>query len=198
MLYNLQQGTHYYWFINPRNSAGIAAGCNSLVYTFDVDTNTTTANYCIPVYTNGGGTDIVARVRVANIDYTSAGNVLPYYNYFSGVAAGNLYATSNYNLIINFGSDGPQFCAAWIDYNQDGQFNTTTEFLGNNAANAGANGNYTINFTVPASALSGITRLRIRGGDDAALTSAMACGVSASTYGQTEDYNVDIHFANRI
>jgi hypothetical protein len=49
-----------------------------------------------------------------------------------------------------------------------------------------------LNFTVPTTALNGRTRLRIRGGDDAALTSAQACGASSSTYGQTEDYTVNI------
>ena len=195
---NLQNGVRYYWYVTPKNSIGSATGCAASTFAFDVDATTTGNNYCIPIYASGGVNDVITRVRLSNIDNTSTGNILPYYSYFSNVDAAILNLNSNNNLIINFGSDANQFCAAWIDYNKDGVFDSSTEFIGNNIVDAGANGIYTINFTVPANALPGITRLRIRGGDDAALNSTQACGVSSNNFGQTEDYNVNILADNSI
>jgi hypothetical protein len=160
---------------------------------------TVTANapancYCTPTYVDGcsNALDVITRVQLGTLDNTTGtecgvGN----YNYYSTATVPNLPQSVQQSLTIFFGNDADQFTGAWIDYNQNGVFETT-EYLGGNSVTAGTNGIYVLNFTVPATALAGQTRLRIRGGDDFALTSAQACGASSSTFGQTEDYRVNI------
>jgi hypothetical protein len=150
--------------------------------------------YCVPTYVDGctNGLDVITRVQLGALDNTTAtecgvGN----YNYYNAATIPNLPQAVQQSLTIFFGNDVDQFTGAWIDYNQNGVFETT-EYLGGNSVTAGSNGIYIINFTVPANAVAGQTRLRIRGGEDVLLTSAQACGASSSTYGQTEDYRVNI------
>ena len=94
---------------------------------------------------------------------------------------------------FTLGSDGngnPAQFAMWIDYNQNGIFETTEfTFL---APSVPSPGTQTVTFTVPASAPSGITRLRLRSNwqDSPPITSTDAC--SALDYGETEDYIITI------
>lgn len=80
--------------------------------------------------------------------------------------------------------------AVWIDFNQNGVFESSEGFV--STVNAGASGTSVISITVPAGAVLGNTRMRVRGGNDSILTTAQACGVSSSVYGETEDYIVNI------
>ncbi|MBU3662329.1 MAG: T9SS type A sorting domain-containing protein [Bacteroidetes bacterium] len=147
--------------------------------------------YCLTTYANGCGTDFIARVRLGNLDNSSGCN--GQYTYFSNVTVPNLVPGSTNTLTINYGPDGSQFARAWIDYNADGDFNDVGEDLGiQTPANAGANGQAIINFTVPCSAPTGILRLRVRGGDDSQPNANQSCGASNSGWGEGEDYRVNI------
>ncbi|MFN7313456.1 MAG: BNR-repeat neuraminidase N-terminal domain-containing protein [Bacteroidota bacterium] len=147
--------------------------------------------YCLTTYASGCGTDYVARVRLENLDNSSLCNGP--YTYFNTANVPNLVAGSAYTITLNYGPDGNQYGRAWIDYNDDGDFNDPGEDLGSQTpANAGANGQATINFTVPCSALQGRLRLRIRGGEDAPLVGTQSCAASSSGYGEGEDYDVNI------
>lgn len=77
----------------------------------------------------------------------------------------------------------------WIDWNQDGDFNDAgeeielTEFMGA--------GPYTGTITVPGTALTGTTRMRVRVTDSDSPQAALApCGTS--TYGEVEDYTINV------
>ncbi len=185
----LPLSTNFTWQVVPKNSAGSATGCSTWNFT-----TAAAACYCTPTYTNGcsNGLDVITRVQLGTLDNNSAtacgvGN----YNFYNTATVPDLPKTIQQAMTVVFGNDADQFMGAWIDYNQNGTFETT-EYLGGNAVSAGANGTYILNFTVPNTAVNGQTRLRIRGGNDFALTSAQACGASSDTYGQTEDYTVNI------
>ncbi|MFY7884246.1 MAG: GEVED domain-containing protein, partial [Dolichospermum sp.] len=105
-------------------------------------------------------------------------------------STGTVLATKTYSLALTFGTDGNQHSGAWIDYDHDGVY-SSAEFLGA-GANPGASGTTTITFTVPATAYNGITRMRIIGGNDAAVTAGQACGASSSPWGETQDYDITI------
>src|SRR5205823_6017200 len=53
-------------------------------------------------------------------------------------------------------------------------------------------GTTVLTLAVPTTALTGQTKLRVRGGDDSALGITKACGASNSNYGEGEDYLVNI------
>jgi len=106
------------------------------------------------------------------------------------LAVPDLARTSAYSVSISFGSDANQYYRIWIDFNQNGIFETTESF--GNDANAGSNGTATVTFSVPLGAVLGQTRMRVRGGNDAVLTNAQSCGAGTSAYGEVEDYLVNI------
>jgi len=154
---------------------------------------TNTACYCVPTYSFGCSLgDHISRVRLGTLDNASACSTPPF-TYYSAVPAPTLIAGGTYQVIVNVGPDVfGQHVGVWIDYDQNGIFNTTNEWLTAPPPNAGANGQATITFTVPVTATVGTTRMRIRGGDDGAMTAAQSCGASNSAFGEAEDYNVTI------
>jgi subtilisin-like proprotein convertase family protein len=146
--------------------------------------------YCTPTYSNSCTFgDYIANVTLGTLNNTSV--CTGQFTYYNAVAAPEIYPGYSRTLTVRVGPDTfGQWVGAWIDYNQDGIF-SVSEFLGA-PVNAGANGTVNINFTVPAGATLGTTRLRVRAGDDNAMTAAQSCGVSNSTFGEAEDYNVNI------
>lgn len=181
--------TNYTWQVVPKNSIGSAVGCSTWNFTTG-----STACYCVPTYVDGCSdeVDVITRVQLGTLDNNSGiecgvGN----YNFYNTATVPSLGQGVAQALSITFGNDATQFAGAWIDFNQNGTFETT-EYLGGNTTTAGGNGIYVLNFTVPANATLGETRLRVRGGDDVALSASQACGATSDTYGQTEDYRVNI------
>ena len=182
--------TTYYYTIVPYNANGSATGCVEQSFT-------TNANgcYCVPTYTNGGATDNITNVAIGSWSNASTGNVAPYYEDFTSqqptpIAIPDLTAGLSTTVSVTMGSDGTQFSRVWIDFNQDLIFDPSESFsLG---TSAGASGTSNIVVNVPAGATLGITRMRIRGGDDSAILNTQACGASSSTWGQAEDYLVNI------
>lgn len=165
--------------------------------TVSVALNPPTACFCVPTYAVGGSGDIIANVAIGtwNNNTSSNGNPSPYYvNYVpqqpTPIAIPNVAASTTFNLVISFGSDVNQYSGAWLDWNHDGLFTTTEYFT--TGTNAGAFGSVTIPIPVPTTALPGNTRLRIRGGDDQAMTAAQACGPSNSMFGEAEDYFINV------
>ena len=150
--------------------------------------------YCVPVYTNGCSFgDYIARVQFGTLNNVTTCSAPPY-TFYNAVPAPVLIQGATYPLSITVGPDTfGQRCAAWIDYNRDGDFDDAGEFLGN-TGDAGPGGTVTINVTIPAGTNIGTTRLRVRGGDDNPTSpgSTQACGATAGTFGEAEDYNVNI------
>ena len=148
--------------------------------------------YCAPSYTNGcsGFGDFIANVTLATLNNNSACSIPPF-TYYSAVAAPTLIHGAIYPVSISFGPDVDQFARIWADWNQDGDFVDAGESIGV-SGNGGANGTVIINMTIPTTATLGTTRFRVRGGDDAAPTAAQSCGASNSTFGEAEDYNINI------
>lgn len=164
-----------------------AQGNSSKTTTF-YNAQLTSAPSCTPTYTQGTyAGDYISNVTLASISNSTGGASSPYYTEYDCQNTTLLNKGQAYGLTIGFGGDSHQYCGAWIDYNQNNAFETT-EFIGGNTTAVGAYGSYTISFTVPITAATGIARLRIRGGDDAAVTATKSCGASSSGYGESEDY----------
>ena len=184
------EGTTYFYTILPYNGVGSATGCTEMSFMTNAS-----ACFCTPTYTNGGGGDNITNVAIGAWSNASTGNVNPYYEDFTvsqpaTIAIPDLSTGTTVSLAVTMGTDGNQFSRVWIDFNQNTTFEPSESFsLG---TNAGGSGTSNINITIPAGATLGQTRMRIRGGDDSAITNTQACGPTNSTWGQTEDYFVNI------
>ncbi|WP_297512423.1 GEVED domain-containing protein, partial [Flavobacterium sp.] len=153
----------------------------------------TVNNYCQPTTTIGGATDSMTNVVITNVNQST--NVTqastassPWFTLYNNTPL-NVTQGQNMSVSITFGSDGTQFSAVWVDYNRDGLF-SDTENVALASASAGGGATVTYNFTVPFTSSTGITRIRVRGGSDSAYTAAGSC--TSSSYGETEDYFINI------
>jgi len=148
--------------------------------------------YCTPTYTTGTSAgDYITLVQLGTINNATGASSSPYYTYYSNLST-DLLPGSNHTITLSPGtySSGNNI-SVWIDYNQNGTFETT-EKLGNvNIGPTPATG--TINFTVPASATIGVTRMRVR----EVWNNSNFDPCSSYSYGETEDYNINIVSSDR-
>lgn len=165
--------------VTPNNSSILTAAC----------TPTT--------MTNPGNFNIgVTAVKFADINnyssnYKQASN--NFYenftgNYCAGVSKTSIPANTATTLTVAPGTSNPHIIKAYIDYNNDGQFNETTELVLNQSGIS--NGSVaTASVTPPANAVAN-TPLRMRVIGEFNGTAVTAC--STPKYGQIEDYSVII------
>ncbi len=142
--------------------------------------------YCSPT-AGCGSNDRIDTVVFAGINnYTSCG-ANGYTFYSSPVAA--VQTGLSYPIRVFVADGGTENVGVWIDYNQNGTFETT-EYTDLGTQTGGVF--FTSNITIPGNALTGTTRMRVRNkyANTVGLTSADAC--LSYTYGETEDYLVNI------
>ncbi len=101
---------------------------------------------------------------------------------------GSSSTTTSYTVTMgNYGSTATY--GVWLDINDDGVFTGTGEYIGS-VQSGGAT--FTFNITIPANAF-GVHRMRVRGTSTAYNTSTITpTGFLSGTYGQTNDYKVEI------
>ena len=189
----LAVSTLYYVLIYSYNS--ICSGTTPTYFTTSPLTGSTTTlatSYCIPTgsldCTNG---DYIANVTFNTLNNSSVCAPGGYINYAaSGSQTTTLIRGNTFNLSISTGPATKKHGAAvWIDFNQNGVFDTAEYFLiGNNII---ANSTNTIAVAIPIGATLGQTRMRIRYAQKVTVTSTMSC-VMTGTLGETEDYTVTI------
>ncbi|MBI1183828.1 DUF5011 domain-containing protein [bacterium] len=143
---------------------------------------------CIPKVQNLDGDVGISRVVLGKIDNSSASGTTAYTDY-RATNRTDLMRGGYYDLKI-YRNKPPQNDlnrAAWIDYNQDGDFDDKGEQI---AASGSPNKDVyeTFKFKVPAGAKLGATTLRI--GVSKNNSSNTACGTNVN--GEFEDYRVDI------
>lgn len=183
----LSVSTTYYWKIVPKSGCGDATGCST--YSF-----TTAANpcYCTPTYTNlCSSSDFINLVSTTggstNISNTASGCSGAANNYSLHTATSlSVQQGSSFTLNLQSGSAFGQGFGVWIDYNQNGTFETT-EYVYSTASSTALN---TTSITVPIAAPLGATRMRVRCAYSATPANTDAC--TNLSYGETEDYNVTI------
>jgi hypothetical protein len=152
------------------------------------------ACYCTPSYSGGCGSsggDAMTNVVVGTMTNSSGCAASPYYTFYNNVAIPNISRCQPVNFSITYGSDPANHYAIWVDNNNDGVF-TSAEMVSASTVSTGSNGTISGSFSLPSGTYSGQTRMRIRGGDDSALSNIQACGTSNSSWGETEDYIINI------
>lgn len=148
--------------------------------------------YCIPIYTYGctsGSTidSVTTYNALKNISKKSTGctsqNALGYNNY-TATDTLKVYQTQTFNINIGISNYGG-YPKAWIDWNQNGVFDTS-EIVLQATSRISTGSSLTGQVTVPLSALSGATAMRVRNYESS--SNFNACG--SLSYGETEDYTV--------
>ena len=146
-----------------------------------------TSAYCIPLYSTGTSDgDFISLVQLGSINNSTEALSSPYYYYYSNLST-DLNRNNSYTITLTAGTyPSGNNISVWIDYNQNGTFESS-EKLGNvTLAASPASG--TINFTVPADAITGTTRMRVR----EVWNNADFDPCATYQYGETEDYNINI------
>lgn len=149
--------------------------------------------YCVTTPGTVNTVDIITGVTLVNslgsVFTQTSSAVSPNFVTYNNTPVDLVRGSTTNTISITYGTDGTQYGAAWIDFNKNGVYEAS-EVIGLASSSAGSSATVNYSFTVPAGASLGNTRMRVRGGDDAAYTAAGAC--TSSAYGETEDYMVNI------
>ena len=149
-----------------------------------VNMNPSSACYC------AAGATSTAFEKISNVTFgtinnnsTSTAGYENFTNLSTSVIAGQSLPIS----VSISGAFSTDQVLVWIDLNQNGNFTDAGELVYTSAQGVGP---HVGNVTVPATAATGTTRMRVRMHDAGAGPNATPCG--NSTYGQVEDYTVNI------
>lgn len=142
--------------------------------------------YCIPPASDCSFDDEILNVTMSTLNNSSSGCSGSGYTFYSAVAAPIVYSGANNPISVRIGPGGGDNIGVWIDYNKNGNFEASEyTFVGTTP-----NGTVSNVVAIPSSALTGTTRMRVRVRFLTAIAGTDAC--TAFTYGETEDYNVNI------
>ncbi len=164
-----------------------------------VQVNLTPANgcYCTPTYTTGKTAgDLIANVVIVGTtlsNNTGTSPVNPAYTYFTAPPAnltGNLQAGTSYQIQISVGSFGGQNVAVWIDFNENGIFETPSERVGFTTTSIASFGTASFTLSLPCNPTPGLKRMRVR--DVWNTTGSLIDPCLNYGWGETEDYDVTI------
>ncbi|MFN8144540.1 MAG: GEVED domain-containing protein [Bacteroidia bacterium] len=187
-VYLVAQTTATYYQCNVTCS-GQTASSGSIQITM----NPSTACYCTPLYTNG--CDAIAKVGIRtllNVSTDCNGNLNNYILYpDTGVCTTSLEQGLDYTLTFASGpGTGNHGAAVWFDFDHSGDFQGSGEFFHISDSIPEVSPDFTTTVSVPAGAVLGNTRMRVRYVYNAPATVAEDC--SDQSYGETEDYIVHI------
>ncbi|WP_201979739.1 beta strand repeat-containing protein [Hymenobacter rubidus] len=149
--------------------------------------------YCTTSSTHGCGTyGSIANVSIGTLNNSSGCAASSYTVYPASTATTNLNANASATLTLTIANASAGYrYGVWIDFNQNGTFDGS-EFVASSTTSTTASPTATI--AIPASALAGPTRMRVR--TKAGITSygdfASSDACSVQYDGETEDYTVTI------
>jgi hypothetical protein len=169
-----------------------ASGLSSTSAISTVSLNPAYACYCHDSTLLGGGDTYYQQIDSVAVIGTTLNNYIPYHLAvyaaypYSGSTTASLQQGATYTVVVKTGPYEYTGVGMWIDYNQNGSFDAD-EYV---AVGTGfGTGNQVATFTVPFSAVTGETGMRIRN-SDYGVYSTSAC--SYLEYGETEDYFITI------
>ncbi|MDG2432101.1 M4 family metallopeptidase, partial [Flavobacterium sp.] len=175
----LTAATAYTFSVKAKDAAGnLSASSN----TVNVTTTGNTVTYCTSKG-NNVSSEFIDYVSIGGVSNTSGANAG--YGNFTNLIANVPYGSNTILFSAGFtGTAYTEFWKVWIDYNKNGVFETNEQVV---SGSSSSSANLSSTFTVPTTALSGLTRMRVSMKYNAAQT---ACETFA--YGEVEDYTVNI------
>ena len=176
----LSASTTYTFYVTAYDAAGNVSSASS---TLSVTTLASTITYCTSKGTNYTyeWIDLVKLNTINNVTTANAG-----YGDFTSLST-NLSLSTSYTVYFSAGFKSTtytEYWKVWIDYDQDGTFETT-ELVGSGSSKS--SGTISKTFTVPSTASIGATRMRVSMKYNSSQT---AC--ETFSYGEVEDYTVVI------
>ncbi|HRN98918.1 MAG TPA: GEVED domain-containing protein, partial [Flavobacterium sp.] len=187
--------TTYYWRVVPTSTiGGDAAGCAEFSFTTEADPF---APYCSTNVTYTSDVEPITLVNFAGINNASSNVVdgTPGLENFIAIS-GNVTTENTYAMTLKGNTNGSytSYFRIFVDWNQDGDFNDANESIDGGSVNSstGIDAKQAVtNITIPANALAGDTRMRIKKlYSFSAPTSWDAC--TGGGFGQTEDYTLNV------
>ncbi|MBL7777626.1 MAG: proprotein convertase P-domain-containing protein, partial [Chitinophagales bacterium] len=164
------------WKVVPYNASGDASGCG-----FNTFTTNNTISYCT---SSGSTTSGIRRVIFNTID--NSVNSIPAYTDYTAISTTVTKGVAyNVSVYVNTGGDFTNYQTVYIDWNQNGVFTDAGEEYDLSSITNVTNSAVSGSITVPCSALTGTTRMRVVSRYNASPT---PCGTY--TDGETEDYTV--------
>jgi len=185
---SLTPSTTYSFNVKAKDAAGnVSTASNSVSVTTLAGT---TVNYCSATATNTSD-ERIGNVKFGTINNTSTGTAG--YENFTAIST-DVMRGSAYTVSITpvwTSTKYNEAYAVYIDYNKDGDFTDSGELVWTKTGSQTSP--VTGSITIPASATSGTTRMRVMMQYNSVPSSS--CG--SYTYGQVEDYTVNIVSSGR-
>ena len=179
----LSVGSTYYYRVRSTNGCFISS--NSAVQT--VTTTASGACYCSQ-YGSATATAAITNVTFNTINFTNLTRSAGYVDYSgslsTAVSPSNVYSLS---VSVNSGGANTVYAKVWIDWNENGVFDSTEQYLLGSATNVtnGITNLSPLSITVPAGALTGSTIMRVE-----VKNGAYGSPCDTGIVGQVEDYKV--------
>jgi chitodextrinase len=185
----LTASTAYTFYVQAKDAAGNVSAASNTVSVTTLAASTVT--YCTS-QGNSTADEKIGKVVFGTINNTSTGTAG--YENFTALSTNAVRGTA-YTITITPSWTATKYkegYAVWIDYNKDGDFLDTGEKVWTKAASTTTPVSGT--FTIPATATLGATRMRVQMSYNAVQTSSCA----AFSYGQVEDYTINISLTARM
>ncbi|CAM1353968.1 endonuclease [Tenacibaculum halocynthiae] len=175
----LSAATSYNFYVRAKDAANNVSSSSN---TITITTLANTVTYCSSKG-NNASYEYIDNVAIGGISNVTGNN-----NGYADFTAqtGNLTYGNN-TIIVSAGfssSSYTEFWKVWIDFNQNGTFETNEEVV---SGSSSSSANLTSTFSVPSSAIAGKTRMRVSMKWNAAQSSC-----ETFSYGEVEDYSVNI------
>jgi hypothetical protein len=131
---------------------------------------------------------------------TSSQYAAPHYVFYNNLSVANFTRGTTYTLAVNFTTAGGCGYGVWIDYNHNNTFEASEKIAGTTGTNmldVSATPTITQSVTIPVTATTGNTRMRVWIVEDDAYNmtttselpcNANACATDVMDWGETEDY----------
>lgn len=190
----LLNSTTYYWYIVPKNGGSAAVGCSTNTTSF---TTAAPPPNCVPAYGSGAGQncsggDLISLFRLKgettelNINTgTACNSPIGYVDSTDHPVIIDMARGKSYwgQALCGFSSN---VIAIWIDFDDDGLFETNEKLMNNLTIGTTLTN---INLFIPLTAALGNHRMRVR---NVFSPSGPIDACALYTYGETEDYTVNI------
>ncbi|WP_318350657.1 Ig-like domain-containing protein [Aquipluma nitroreducens] len=192
----LSANTTYYWKVVPKNACGDATGASTWTFT---TASSACLSYCAISATNSRP---ITRVIFDGINNTSSNvnTVTSSYEDFTSITA-NVQVGQIYSMTVEGNTWGissnnnTYYYSVYFDWNQNGSFSDAGESfqVGTLNSSTGVDGQQTTaNIAIPISAPLGNTRMRVIGQFGGYNTNFCAISDGTNSYGQAEDYTLNI------
>lgn len=143
--------------------------------------------FCSGTYSTGCVDDYINSVSMGSINTVSTGCTgvaSSYLTDYSATQRDTINRGQSKTITVVNNPNWSEYYGVWVDWNNDGDFQDAGEFF--NIGQVGSGGTGTTTVLCPATALLGVTRMRVRCVYGTAQTQSTIC--TAYSYGEAEDY----------